>query len=64
MMLETILYIIQVVSLVVALACTIVMYKRMIKALNYMVEYCNNRGGSKNNVTKEFAKVIKMLGGK
>ena len=64
MMLVTILYIIQVVSLVIALACTIVMYRRMVKALNYMTEYCSNRGGSKNNVTREFAKVIKMLGGK
>lgn len=63
-MLVTILYIIQVVALTVALACTIVMYGRMMKALNYMVEYCNNRGGSKNNVTREFTKVIKMLGGK
>lgn len=63
-MLETILYIIQVVSLTIALACTIVMYKRMMKAYKYMFNYCKSHGSNKNQITREFKKVIKMLGGK
>ena len=39
---ETVLYLVQVVSLLIALVCTIIMYTRMMKAYNYMKNYCNN----------------------
>lgn len=64
MRMETVLYIIQIVSLVIVFICTVIMTTRVRKAFNYMVEYCKSRGSSKNNVTREFRKVIKMLGGK
>ena len=64
MRLETILYLVQVVSLTIALVCTIVMYVRMMKAYNYMRVYCNTHGSNKNQITREFKKVMKMLGGK
>lgn len=61
---NTILYIIQVVSLLIALVCTIIMYTRMVKAYNYMSNYCKHHGSNKNQITREFRKVMKMLGGK
>lgn len=64
MRLQTILYIIQVVSLTIALVCTIIMYIRMMKAYNYMSVYCKSHGSNKNQITREFKKVMKMLGGK
>jgi hypothetical protein len=36
----------------------------MLKAIDYMKTYCRSHGSSKNNVTREFKKVIKILGGK
>lgn len=61
---ENVLYLVQVVSLLIALVCTIIMYTRIVKAYKYMFNYCKSRGSSKNNVTREFRKVMKMLGGK
>lgn len=61
---NTILYLVQVVSLLIALVCTIIMYTRMMKAYNYMKVYCKNHGSNKNTITREFKKVMKMLGGK
>lgn len=60
----TILYIIQVVSLTIALVCTIIMYTRMMKALNYMKVYCEKHNNKKSTIAREFRKVIKILGGK
>lgn len=64
MRIETVLYLVQVVSLLIALVCTIVMYVRMTKAYNYMSVYCKSHGSNKNQITREFKKVMKMLGGK
>lgn len=64
MRLQTILYIIQLITLIAAFVCTLIMTIRMKKAINYMVTYCESRGSSKNNVTREFRKVLRMLGGK
>lgn len=64
MRLQTILYIIQVVSLTIALVCTIIMYVRMVKAYKYMFNYCKSHGSNKNTITREFKKVMKILGGK
>jgi len=64
MKLETILYIVQVVSLLIALVCVIISTIRTYKAVKYMKVYCESRGSSKNNVTREFRKVLRMLGGK
>ena len=61
---ETVLYLVQVVSLLIALVCTIIMYTRMMKAYNYMKNYCNNHRSNKNTITREFKKVMKILGGK
>ena len=60
----TILYLVQVVSLFIALVCTVMMYMRMMKAFNYMSNYCKGHGSNKNQITREFKKVMKMLGGK
>ena len=64
MRLQTILYIIQVVSLTIALVCTLVMTFRVKKAVNYMHAYVMGHQNKKGIVSKEFKKVIKMLGGK
>lgn len=64
MRMETVLYLVQVVSLFIALVCTIIMYGRMIKAYRYMFNYCKSHGSNKNQITREFKKVMKMLGGK
>lgn len=64
MRMETVLYLVQVVSLLIALVCTIIMYTRMMKAYNYMSNYCKHHGSNKNTITREFKKVMKMLGGK
>lgn len=64
MRLQTILYIIQVVSLIIALICTLVMTIRVKKAVNYMHTYVMEHQNKKGIVSKEFKKVIKMLGGK
>ena len=64
MRMETVLYLVQVVSLFIALVCTIIMYTRMMKAYNYMKVYCKNHGSNKNTITREFKKVMKILGGK
>jgi len=64
MKMETVLYLVQVVSLLIALVCTIIMYTRMIKAYKYMFNYCKSHGSNKNQITREFKKVMKMLGGK
>ena len=61
---NTILYIVQVVSLLIALVCTIIMYTRMMKAYNYMSNYCKSHGSNKNTIAREFKKVMKILGGK
>lgn len=61
---NTIMYIVQVVSLTIALICTIIMYSRTIKAINYMSTYIKSHGSNKNQITREFKKVIKILGGK
>ena len=60
----TILYLVQVGSLFIALICVVIMATRMLKAIDYMKTYCENHGSNKNNVTREFKKVIKILGGK
>ena len=60
----TILYLVQVVSLFIALVCTVMMYMRMAKAFDYMSNYCKSHGSNKNQITREFKKVMKMLGGK
>ena len=60
----TILYLVQVVSLLIALVCTIMMYMRMMKAFNYMSVYCKSHSSNKNQIAREFKKVMKMLGGK
>lgn len=64
MRMETILYIIQVVSLTFVLAYTIVTAFRVEKAYRYMSNYCKSHGSNKNTITREFKKVMKMLGGK
>ena len=64
MRIENVLYLVQVVSLFIALVCTILMYTRMMKAYNYMSAYCKGHGSNKNQITREFKKVMKMLGGK
>ena len=64
MRMETVLYLVQVVSLFIALVCTIIMAIKVRKAYNYMKVYCNNHGSNKNTITREFKKVMKMLGGK
>lgn len=64
MRLQTILYIIQVVSLTIALVCTLVMTVRVKKAVSYMDNYIREHQNKKGIVSKEFRKVIKMLGGK
>ena len=64
MKLYTILYIIQIVSLVIALVCTLVMTVRVKKAVSYMDNYIREHQNKKGIVSKEFRKVIKMLGGK
>lgn len=64
MRMETVLYLVQVVSLLIALVCTIIMYTRMIKAYKYMSVYCKKHGSNKNQITREFKKVMRMLGGK
>lgn len=64
MRMETVLYLVQVLSLLIALVCTIIMYTRMMKAYNYMRNYCKNHGSNKNTITREFKKVMKILGGK
>ena len=60
----TILYLVQVGSLLIGLICVVIMSTRMLKAIDYMKTYCKNHGSNKNNVTREFKKVIKILGGK
>ena len=60
----TILYLVQVVSLLIALICTIIMYTRMMEAYNYMKVYCEKHNSNKNQIAREFKKVMKMLGGK
>lgn len=64
MRIENVLYLVQVVSLFIALICTVMMYMRMAKAFNYMSNYCKSHGSNKNQITREFKKVMKMLGGK
>lgn len=64
MRLQTILYIIQVVSLTIVLVCTIIMAFRVEKAYRYMSNYCKSHSSNKNTITREFKKVMKMLGGK
>ena len=64
MRIENVLYLVQVVSLLIALVCTIIMYSRMMKAFNYMSNYCKHHGSNKNQITREFRKVMKILGGK
>ena len=64
MRMETVLYLVQVVSLLIALVCTIIMYTRMVKAYKYMSHYCKHHGSNKNQITREFRKVMRMLGGK
>lgn len=64
MKLYTILYIVQVVSLLIALVCTLVMTIRVKKAYNYMSSYIREHQNKKGIVAKEFRKVMKMLGGK
>ena len=61
---NTILYIVQVVSLLIALVCTIIMYTRMMRAYNYMKVYCEKHNSKKNTIAREFKKVMKILGGK
>lgn len=60
----TILYLVQVVSLFIALVCTIIMYTRMMEAYNYMKVYCEKHNSKKNTIAREFKKVMKILGGK
>ena len=64
MKLYTILYVVQIVSLVIALVCTVVMYTRMRKAYNYMATYCKKHNSKKNTIARELKKVMKILGGK
>lgn len=64
MRMETVLYLVQVVSLLIALVCTIIMYTRIVKAYKYMFNYCKSHGSNKNQITREFRKVMKILGGK
>lgn len=64
MRLQTILYIIQVVSLTIALVCTIIMYTRMVRAYRYMKIYCEKHNSKKNTIARELKKVMKILGGK
>lgn len=64
MRLQTILYIVQVVSLTIALVCTLVMTIRVKKAVSYMDNYIREHQNKKGVVSKEFRKVIKILGGK
>ena len=47
MKLETILYIIQIISLVIALICTLVMTVRMKKAVSYMDNYIREHQNKK-----------------
>ena len=60
----SILYLVQVVSLFIALVCTVMMYMRMMKAYNYMSVYCKSHSSNKNQIAREFKKVMKILGGK
>lgn len=60
----TILYLVQVVSLFIALVCTVIMYTRMMKAYNYMKIYCEKHNSKKNTIARELKKVMKILGGK
>ena len=64
MRLQTILYIIQLITLIAAFVCTLIMTIRMKKAINYMHAYVMEHQNKKGIVSKEFKKVIKMLGGK
>jgi len=64
MRLQAILYIIQIVSLTIALICTLVMTVRVKKAVSYMDNYIREHQNKKGIVSKEFKKVIKILGGK
>ena len=64
MRIENVLYLVQVVSLLIALVCTIIMYTKMMKAYKYMSTYCKHHGSNKNQITREFRKVMKILGGK
>jgi predicted histidine transporter YuiF (NhaC family) len=64
MKIYTVLYIIQIVALVLGLVCTIITTYRTKKAIDYMVHYNKSHGNNKNQVIREFKKIIKMLGGK
>lgn len=64
MRIETVLYLVQVVSLLIALVCTIIMTIKVRKAYKYMSNYCKHHGSNKNQIAREFRKVMKMLGGK
>ena len=64
MRIENVLYLVQVVSLLIALVCTIIMTIKVRKAYNYMSNYCKHHGSNKNQITREFRKVMKILGGK
>lgn len=64
MRMETVLYIIQIVSLVIVFICTVIMTARVRKAFNYMFNYCKSHGSNKNTITREFKKVMKILEGK
>jgi high-affinity nickel permease len=64
MRLQTILYIIQVVSLTTALICTLVMTFRVNNAISYMNNYIREHQNKRGIVSREFKKVIKMLKGK
>jgi hypothetical protein len=64
MRLQTILYIIQVVSLTIALICTLVMTCRVRNAISYMNNYIREHQNKRGIVSREFKKVIKMLKGK
>lgn len=63
MRLETILYVIQVASLLIALVCTIIMQNRVRQACNYMNNFINSHE-KQYAVKNHFRKVIKILGGK
>lgn len=60
----TILYISQVVSLMIVIICTLVMIVRMKKAVTYMDNYIREHQNKNGIVSREFKKVMKMLGGK
>lgn len=46
----------------IAVGGTLLITHKVNKAVKYMQTYCNERGGNKNNVVKEFKKVLKILG--